>query len=249
MPLSNDQVKAVEVVFTAFVRDRFRSLRGIKLDDLQVNPFLARLVARTPAELGRFLVDQAWTRGAVTSMGFKLQSVAREVSTAYRTSSVNGADLEADDPILMRRSLMQVKSGPNTIDKGLRDDIRSKLNEAETRTKQGGLPKGYVLVKMLGMCYGRLDQRNQWVLDLGSWGFDVDHIGRAFWQEVTGDQAAYEQIFNIADRIAQNYPNGKGKTLPEEAQELVNSLTKEIENRYGDGNDGIKWLRLLDDYM
>lgn len=249
MPLSAEQTAALEAVFTNFMKACFESLRGLRLDALSINPILARLIARTPAELARFFVDQRWNRTAVTSMGFKLQDAAREVATVFRSSAVAGADLEAEDHALQRLSLMQVKSGPDTINKDIMDSIRTKLNEAERRVRMGGLPAGHVVVKMLGMCYGRPERRNRWVMDLEAAGFRVDSIGRSFWEVLTGDAETYIQVFDVVERIATTYRNGEGMTLPELVEERTQLLTDEIAARYGDHQGGINWRALLEDNM
>lgn len=249
MPLSKQQEAAVEAIFIKFMTKCFKSLRGMRLESLTINPILARLVARTPSELARFVVDQRWNRTAATSMGFTLQSVAREVATVFRSSAVSGADLEADDQALRRLSLMQVKSGPDTVNKDIMDSIQAKLAEAERRVRHSGLPAGYVVVKMVGMCYGRPANRNNWVKGLGSSGFDIDSIGRAFWKTLTGDPTAYIQVFDIAARVAQTYKDGHGMTLPEVVEQTTQFLAQQIAARYSNGQGGIDWHRLLEDYM
>jgi Type II restriction endonuclease EcoO109I len=249
MALSNQQRDAVEAVFIDFMKNCFKKLRGLRLDDIIINPFLARLVARTPLELASFITNQRWNRSAVTSMGFKLQNVSREVATIFRSSGVAGADLEADDPDLKRLSLMQLKSGPDTVNKDIRDNIQNKLQAAERRVRQGGLPPDYVVVKMLGMCYGRPEHRSNWVKSLGDFGFDIDAIGRKFWYQLTGDPDAHIEIFNIAAHVATTYKNNHGKTLPDVVEQLKQNLEQEIEARYGDGQGEIAWNRLLEDFM
>lgn len=249
MALSNQQRNKVEAIFISFMKACFKSLRGLTLDNIVINPFLARLVARTPNDLASFITNQRWNRTAVTSMGFKFQNISRDVATIFRSSGVSGADLEADDPNLRRLSLMQLKSGPDTVNKDIRDNIRNKLQAAERRVRQGGLPAGYVVVKMLGMCYGRPEHRSNWVTSLGDFGFDIDAIGREFWHQLTGDPNAYIEIFNIAAHVATTYRNDHGMTLPEVFEELTQNLEQEIEARYGDGQGEIAWNRLLEDFM
>lgn len=249
MSLTPRQRQRVKEEFTGLVGKAFDSLRGLSLKARPVNPFFAALVARTPDDLARFIVGQRVERGVVTSLGIRIQKVALAVGTAMHPSGVPEADLEGRDEDLKRHRLMQVKIGPDTINKTMASGIERNLKEAENRIKLGGQAKGWVVEKMLGMCYGRPEHRSAWVIGLGKSGFDVDRIGREFWAFITGEQDAYKEVFDIALTVAATYQNSSGKTLPQLIEDTIQSLTLEIETKYGDGQGGIHWGKLLEDNM
>lgn len=249
MPLTPEQRTEVEVIFTKMARKTFERVRGVSLAAHAINPFIAVLIARTPADLAEFIVNQRAERGLVTSFGMQLQNVARLVGSVMHSSGVPGADLEGLHDSLKRHVLMQVKSGPDTVNLDIAKQIASNLNQAQRRIKAGGLPSGWSVEKMLGMCYGQASHRNGFVLGLENEGVDVSNIGRSFWEFITGDPETYVELFTIASEIALTYKNGSGKTLPQAIADAKVGLTLEIDAKYGDGKGGIEWRKLLDDNM
>jgi len=249
MPLTPDQRKEVEAIFTKMASNAFERIRGVSLAAHAINPFLAVLVARTPSDLAEFIVNQRVERGLVTSLGMQLQKIGRIVGSVMHSSGVAGADLEGQHETLKRHLLMQVKSGPDTVNLDIANQIHSKLNQAERRIKSGGLPAGWSVEKMLGMCYGQPRHRNGFVLGLGDEGVDVGKIGREFWTFITDDPNTYQELFALAAAVALSYKNASGKTLAQAISDAKTALEGEIENKYGDGSGGIDWNRLLDDNM
>jgi hypothetical protein len=102
---------------------------------------------------------------------------------------------------------------------------------------------------MLGMTYGKPEHRSPWVRRLGDQGFDIDKIGREFWDFISADPRMYIEIMGVALRVAYTYRSESGKTLAQAIQDATNSLSQEIEARYSDGQGGIDWQRLVDNNM
>lgn len=249
MPLTPEQRVEIKAIFTRMASNTFERIRGVSLADHAINPFVAVLVARTPADLAEFIVNQRAERGLVTSFGMQLQNIARLVGRVMHSSGVAGADLEGMHEVLRRHLLMQVKSGPDTVNLDIASQIKTKLNQAERRIRAGGLPNGWSVVKMLGMCYGQPGNRNGFVLGLGDEGIDVDKIGREFWGFIADDPNLHEELFDLALNVASNYTNSSGMTLAEAISRAKASLEREITERYGDNAGGIDWNRLLDANM
>lgn len=248
MSLTQEQRQQVEAAFTATVKRAFEKLHGLSLEERAINPFLV-LVARVPVDLAEFIVWQRLERGFVTSLGMRFQKVADIVSPHIYPSGAAGVDLEGRDDDSKEHYLLQVKSGPDTIDKDLAEAIAAKLQGAENRIKSLGQAKGWVVVKMLGMCYGQHRHRSSWVLGLKERGVDVDRIGRRFWEFVAAEPNAYKEVFDVALNVATTYRNASNKTLPEAIHDAIAALTREIEHKYSDGKGGIDWERLLEDNM
>lgn len=249
MPLTPEQQAEIEGIFTKIASNTFARIRSVSLADHAINPFIAVLVARTPGDLAEFIVNQRAERGLVTSFGMQLQNIARLVGKIMHSSGVAGADLEGMHQEFRRHVLMQVKSGPDTINLDIASQIRTKLNQAERRIKAGGLPVGWSVDKMLGMCYGQPRHRNGFVLGLGDDGIDVNKIGREFWAFIADDTNLYKELFGLALVVASNYKNSSGKTLAQAISDAKDSLEGEIAAKYGDGAGGIDWNKLLTDNM
>lgn len=75
MTLNTETREQIERIFSRFLRDRVRTIRRLRLEDLNINPFLLRIFAN---EMGlndahsiiRWLVVQRSMTGANTSFGF-----------------------------------------------------------------------------------------------------------------------------------------------------------------------------------
>jgi len=187
MPLTPEQQTEVRVIFVGIVKRAFERLESLTLTRQAINPYLAVLVARRPGELAEFIVHQRVERGLVTSFGMQIQKIAVIVGENIRPSGVDGADLERVDQTLRRHTIIQLKSGPETINSSGANEIRNKLNSAERRLRNGGLSDTWSVTKMLGMIYGTPSHRSSWVTGLGDQGLDVEKIGRVFWAFASGE--------------------------------------------------------------
>ena len=146
MALDIEKYMQIEQIFRKFLLNRVKTIRRLKLSDLDVNPFLIRILSH---ELGlnnagaivRWLVSQRLERGTVTSFGIALQEAAKVFSEG---TGVEGADILKTKE--GRHYHIQVKSGPNTIPKDLGVRIAQLLRSAQRRNRGS--------VVLYGMCYG-----------------------------------------------------------------------------------------------
>lgn len=119
MPLDHVQRQRVMEVFQQFLRDRAKTIRSLKIGDLNINPFLIRLLAKEmnlndSKSIVAWLVNQRLERGAVTSFGIALQNAAKAFTEG---TGVEGADILKTKA--GKHYHIQVKSGPNTVPKDL----------------------------------------------------------------------------------------------------------------------------------
>jgi len=249
MPLTNEQRRKIELLFTAVVERAFARLENLTLSGRALNPFMAVLIARRPRELAEFIVHQRVERGLVTSLGMQIQKIVHIVGKDVRPSAVKGADFERVDQAQRRHIIGQLKSGPDTINLDIANQIARDLNSAESRLRSGGLPADWAVVKMLGMAYGTPKHRNSWVLGLATMGLDVDKIGRTFWEFTSGEQQTYREVFDIALDVANSYRDSKGRTLVEAIQDTIASLTTELRLAYSDRSGDIRWDLLVEENM
>jgi Type II restriction endonuclease EcoO109I len=95
MPLNTTRRNQIKQVFEKFLRNRSSTIRKLKIEDLNINPFLIRLLAK---EMGfqnarsiiRWLVIQRSMTGTNTSFGICLQEIAKLFSEG---TGVEGADI------------------------------------------------------------------------------------------------------------------------------------------------------------
>ncbi|MFQ5750982.1 MAG: PmeII family type II restriction endonuclease [bacterium] len=146
MAIDSTKQEQIKLIFYQFLRSRVRTIRRLKIKDLNINPFLIRILAN---EMGlndsksivKWLVSQRYERGTVTSFGNALQKVAKVFSEG---TGVEGADiLKTKDSSHYH---IQVKSGPNTIPKDLGVRISQLLRSAQRRNLGS--------IALFGMCYG-----------------------------------------------------------------------------------------------
>ncbi len=128
MALDATKREQIRQIFQTFLEERVRTIRRLEIDDLHINPFLIRLLARElelndARAIVNWLVWQRAFTGANTSFGFRLQDIATLFSEG---TGAEGADILKTRE--GRRHYIQVKSGPSTMDK---DAVARKYSEVE----------------------------------------------------------------------------------------------------------------------
>jgi len=217
VPIDIEKRKQIGQIFRKFLLNRVKTVRRLKLSDLDVNPFLIRILSH---ELGldnseaivRWLISQRLERGTVTSFGITLQDAAKVFSEG---TGVEGADILKTKK--GRHHHIQVKSGPNTIPKDLGVRIAQLLRSAQRRNRGS--------VVLYGMCYGSKAQ--------------VSSIVRKYVQEEGG-------VDWISGREFWEFMDPKGESLSEVIEKKIAELNKEFEKKYGKSGKTM-WEELLED--
>lgn len=239
MPIKVENRKQIEQIFRKFLLNRVKTVRRLKLSDLDINPFLTRILSQ---ELGldnseaivRWLISQRLERGTVTSFGISLQDAAKVFSEG---TGVEGADILKTKK--GRHHHIQVKSGPNTIPKDLGVRIAQLLRSAQRRNR-GSLA-------LYGMCYGSKTRVSSIVRKYVQEEGGVDWIsGREFWGFISDDPECLEEIYEIAAEIGRTFKDPKGQSLSEVIEAKIQQLTKEFEKIYGKSGSRM-WEKLLED--
>jgi len=239
MPIEIEKRKQIEQIFRKFLLNRIRTIRRLKLSDLDINPFLIKILSH---ELGlinseaivKWLVSQRLERGTVTSFGIALQDVAKVFS--------EGTGVEGADILKTKRGIhyhIQVKSGPNTIPKDLGVRIAQLLRSAQRRNRGS--------VVLYGMCYGSKAQVSSIVRKYVQEEGGIDWIsGREFWQFISDDPQCLEEIYEIATEVGRTFKDPKGESLSEVIEKKIDELVKEFETKYGKSGKTM-WKKLLED--
>jgi len=234
MPLSPSKKNQIKQVFQGFLSNRARTIRHLKIDDLNINPFLIRILAK---EMGiedadsivRWLVMQRSMTGANTSFGFCLQEIAKLFTEG---TGVEGADIQKTKQ--GRHYHIQVKSGPSTMDKDAVQHMSQLLVSVQRRNRGS--------VALLGMCYGTREQVMSTVKKYS----DVDWlVGREFWEFVSDEPGCIDEIYDLAREVGETFRDPQGETLSEILDGKTKELRDEFIKRYGKDGDEM-WKNLLD---
>lgn len=237
MPLDAEKREQVKRVFEGFLLNRANTIRRLKIEDLNINPFLIRLLAQ---ELGlnhsraivTWLVRQRLERGTVTSFGTALQKVAELFSEG---TGVEGADVLKTKEGTHHH--IQIKSGPNTIPKDLGVRIAQLLRSAQRRNLGS--------VALYGMCYGSQEQVSSIVRKyVGDEGGVNWLSGRAFWEFISDDAQCIDEIYQIAAEVGVSFKGPDGRSLSEVVEFKIKELTRQFELLYGRSDDEM-WDSLL----
>lgn len=238
MPLGFEKRKQIEQIFRKFLLNRAKTVRKLKMSDLDINPFLIRILSHTlkldnSEAIVRWLVNQRFERGTVTSFGIALQDAAKIFSEG---TGVEGADILK---IKKRRHYhIQIKSGPNTIPKDLGVRIAQLLRSAQRRNRGS--------VALYGMCYGSKAQVSSIVRKYVQEEGGIDWLsGKEFWEFISDDPHCLEEIYEIAAEIDGTFKDPKGQTLSEIIDDKIQELTKEFEEIYGKCGRSM-WEKLLE---
>lgn len=237
MPLNAEKRQEVREIFEQFLRKRAETVRGLTIEDLNINPFLIRLLTsqlslRNPSSIVRWLVAQRLERGTVTSFGIALQGAAKIFSEG---TGVEGADiLKTKDG---RHHHIQVKSGPNTIPKDLGVRISQLLRSAQRRNRGS--------VALFGMCYGSREQVSNIVRQYVEEEGGIDWIaGREFWEFISDDRRCIDQIYQIAAAVGRDFRDEEGQTLARIIETKTRALEREFVRHYG-RTEREMWRNLL----
>lgn len=195
-----------------FLRRREQTFRRLRLQDLNVNLFLLRLVRRfhsldTPEAIVSYLVDGRLHSGEETAYGWLVDlflppiigaSTPEEREDEYKWEGFKEIDKEVVRPNpkdgLSRRHLVSLKAGPWTINDTMAQRMASNVEELQ---RYGPDPVVY------GVTYGRPDQLSN-KPGIVKAKFPDEHVavlvGRQFWDWLAGYPNAHLDILNgIAD--------------------------------------------------
>lgn len=237
MPLDAETRRQISRIFREFLRRRAETVRELTIEDLNVNPFLIRVLTaqlglRNPPSIVRWLLAQRLERGTVTSFGVALQEAAKVFSEG---TGVEGADIMKTKE--RRHYHIQVKSGPQTVPKDLGVRIAQLLRSAQRRNRGS--------IALYGMCYGSREQVGNIVRQYVEEEGGIDWIsGREFWEFISDDPRCIDQIYQIAAEVGRGFRDEQGQTLAEIIEGKARDLEREFVRLYG-RTEREMWRNLL----
>lgn len=219
----------VKILTSNFIDKQLKMLGDISLDDLNSPPLLcAALKLRTPYELIKYNVYALATRSIVTSMGYLVQNLLLYSSAdVYDGKGYNEGKNVKWDLVVERlddiRSYIEVKSGPNDLDKG---QVKSYRKEIQAVEKLGH--KGYI-----GITYGKREANtvsiNLFKQYLDKWE-ERTLIGTELWDFITKDDNYHMTLTNSIQQIADTILSQQ--SIIEKIENRVNALVEQFNSKY-----------------
>jgi hypothetical protein len=237
MALSEDQRDRIGVILGRFLDQRMRNLERLTLDHMKFNVIALRATATmleldSPGALLRYRLAQHLERSLVTAMGTALQATAKVI--AGQGSGVAGADIEKITG--GRRYFVQVKSGPDTANKDIAQNIATLLNSARARDPDA--------ICLLGVCYGRPEQISGIAhRELQNRGVGL-RVGKEFWEFIGDDPATMAEVLELAGEAAEGVEAGD-EPYSERVERKLTQLIDEFRRRYGYELAEDTWRRFL----
>lgn len=239
--MEDEKKEEVKKRFKKFLKGRYTKIKKLKLenikDGLNPNPYMLALLKEsygleTSEDIINYLVDATLAAGFETAYGFAIQDAAKIL--AGRTSGATEVDIEKDKDGITY--YIQIKSGPNTINKTMADGIKKKLDTVRRRTRTG--------VTILGMTYGNEEKVSSIIRNY--LGHDYI-IGREFWEFVSDESSTYKEIFELAQEAVEEFEEGEaeGESLKDVAIKKKRELVDEFNQVYGNSGDQM-WKNLLE---
>jgi len=220
----------ISVVTDRFIRRQIENIRKISLEKLNPNPFIAKsLNLNSPRELIEFNVYALAIRSIVTSMGFFVEDLLLSTSDSVEKIK-SGWDIVKTDQNNTKHYI-QVKSGPNDMDKDQIVSWIKKIGDIET---QGD--RGYI-----GTTYGKRDNATVTFTLLRQLMENYEEktlIGRELWEFLSGDTAFLDRLLETLKETALSIMNTR--SILDEIEVAVERVTKEFIDKFGDGEDGVK---------
>lgn len=219
----------IRLLTTDFINKQLTNINSISLEKLNANPMLcSALKLSNLQDLLKFYVYSLATRSIVTSMGYLIQNLLLySNSEVYDGKYDSAGDHVKWDLIIDRldgvKHYIEVKSGPNDLDKG---QVKSYAKEIQLVEEAGH--KGYI-----GIAYGKKSSDaisiNLFKTYLDEWETKT-LIGKELWSFVSLDDSYHEiLVLRMAETAQIILANQSIITL---IDNKINDLTLEFTEKY-----------------
>jgi hypothetical protein len=227
--LSND-LRETMVKFLArkFVRTQYELLDNLKLEELNINPFMVMLLGlRTPEEVVGYFARSNIFISIATSLGFYLEHFLIDGHQNVEKLKEGFDARKTKNDVTYE---MEFKSGPNDVNKTAMRQYNTDFLEKE---KQNIKP-------ILGMLYGsrdksmalthaenELDKPDEWV-----------KVGKEIWEFVSGEKNHHSKVMRWMDEAVDDL-NFSNRIL-DQVELTVSRLAVEFEKEFGKGEKGVQ---------
>lgn len=239
------QQNFIKILGMEFLNKQTKMINSLRLEDLNANPILiSSLKLNTPDSIVKFYVYQAVSRSIVTSMGYLVQDLLLHSGPEiFDAKSYASTGTKWDFVKIVKRGLketmswVEVKSGPNDLDKAQILYYKKMIENAERRKQRGYIGETYGKRTSATVTHGLYKTY------LANWDKRT-LIGRELWAFASDDEDYPEKLLELlkdaADKVLLS------KTILEEIDQCVIRVLEEFHKSYGNDKKAVsKYLESL----
>lgn len=220
-----------------FLKTQIEMVSGLNFHDFDINPLLAKaLNLDTPRKVVAFNVYQTITRSIVTSWGYTVQQLSKNVGGCadndYKGNT--GTNFDVVKKLSDCDYYIQIKSGPNDMNVGMVTSLNREIAELE-HNKPGSKA-------ILGMTYGTRSRISNQILGNLSGGPDKMKIGRELWDFLSEKVNFHKELFKLLDDASKGLLNSS-------FIELIEAKINELENYWVKTHAGKSLDEVLEDFI
>lgn len=211
-----------------FLISQMETLRSTSLDNLDINPFLMKVLnLKKPEEILEFNLYQAVTRSIVTSWGIAVESLlfrcGADKFVVGSTDTRAGGRPDLEKNVNGKKSYIQVKSGPNTMNVQMVNSLNDVIEDYKRRDPDAAF--------FLGMTYGTKDRISAQIRGYLSNFEESVLVGRGLWDFISEERDFHRQLFEVLDQSSRKITL---KTFSEHLKDQLVILVTEWELKFGD---------------
>ncbi|MBT4153368.1 MAG: hypothetical protein HOE53_01840, partial [Candidatus Magasanikbacteria bacterium] len=174
-----------------FLKRQIEMLESISFQNMDINPFLMKVLdLNTPQSIVEFNLYQTVTRSIVTSWGNAVEKLlircgATKVDKKYDTGN-RGKRPDIQKKNGDKLTLIQVKSGPNTMNVGMVESLNDVIQDYNVKEPNVDF--------LLGMTYGTRDRISSQIRNNMKDFETKSLIGKEFWDFISGEKNFHKKI-------------------------------------------------------
>lgn len=212
---------------TVIIPKHVENLKGLKLDDFNINPFLINYLASflcgntEPESLAKALIYPRVLGTSInTSFGQNIQIFISQLSEVTGgASGIDGIDIEFIDAIDGRKKYCQCKAGPQTINK---DDVATIMGHFRKLIGKARLDRLPIQMDdmIVGVLYGEEVSSNYKTINST---YPV-YCGKEFWLHLTGDSNFYHRLAKAFGQVVEEEHIDGSQLILAKVKELAEEI-------------------------
>jgi Type II restriction endonuclease EcoO109I len=236
MSISVDQRRSIAKIFREYANQTSGKLRSIDISDLNINPFLIRLMSNRlglvdSESIVKWAVAQRLERGYVTAFGNTLKKVTQVFSEA----TVEGVDV-----VTVRggkKYHVHVMSGPTAMSKGASQKLVQDIHGLKAKNP-GSIP-------IVGICYGD-DNSISAIMkrEITENGNIQILAGHKFWAFISDYDECAKEVYEICKSVGQEHFANPTASTSQSEESQMERLQLDFERIYGSQDLWPKLLKL-----
>jgi hypothetical protein len=184
--------------------------RASNLEEYNVNPLLIKYLANfgfgddSPRSIAKALIlPRVLGTSITTAFGTHVQNLIIDIFPSVKASIGSGLDIEFVDQVDGEYKYCQLKAGPNTINNGDVEPIKSKLTSGYRllRTNGNRIVRPEHLI--VGVVYGEEFELNNFYRMISDSNPVI--VGADLWHRISGYQSFYFELVDRISKLAQTH--------------------------------------------